>query len=66
MSTLQEIQSAVAQLSANELARFRAWFEEFDTRCWEIQFEDDVRTGKLDELANQAVADFHAGKCTNL
>ena len=66
MSTVQEIQSAVAQLSANELARFRAWFEEFDTRRWEMQFEDDARTGKLDELADQAVADFRAGKCTNL
>lgn len=66
MSTLQEIQSAVAQLSVNELARFRAWFEEFDTRRWEIQFEDHVRTGKLGELANQAIADFHAGKCTEL
>ena len=66
MSTVQEIQSAVVQLSANELARFRAWFEEFDARLWETQFEEDARTGKLDELAHQAIADFHAGKCTEL
>ena len=64
MSTVQEIQSVVSHLSAEELARFRAWFEEFDARLWEVQLEKDARNGKLDELARQAIADFHAGKCT--
>lgn len=66
MSTVQEIQSAVSHLTAEELSRFRAWFEEFDARLWETQFEEDVRNGKLDEVACQAIADFHAGKCTEL
>lgn len=66
MSTVQEIQSAVSHLTAEELSRFRAWFEEFDARLWETQFEEDVRNGKLDEVARQAIADFHAGKCTEL
>lgn len=66
MSTVQEIQSAVSHLTAEELSRFRAWFEEFDARLWETQFEEDVRNGKLDEVARQAIADLHAGKCTEL
>lgn len=66
MSTVQEIQSAVSHLTAEELSRFRTWFEEFDARLWETQFEEDVRNGKLDEVARQAIADFHAGKCTEL
>ena len=64
MSTVQEIQSAVSHLSVEELTRFRAWFEEFDARLWEVQLEKDTRNGKLDELARQAIADLHAGKCT--
>lgn len=61
MPAVQELQADVAQLSADELARFRAWFEEFDAKVWDKQFEEDVKLGKLDHLANQAIADFRAG-----
>ena len=61
MQAVQELQADAAQLSADELARFRAWFEEFDAKVWDKQFEEDVKLGKLDHLANQAIADFRAG-----
>ena len=61
MPAVQELQADVAQLSADELARFRVWFEEFDAKVWDKQFEEDVKLGKLDHLANQAIADFRAG-----
>jgi len=66
MQTFQEIQSAVSQLSIEELARFREWFDEFTAEAWDRQFEDDVKSGKLEHLANQAIADFRAGKCKEL
>ncbi len=66
MPAVQELQSAVSQLSIDELARFREWFDEFDAEVWDRQFEEDVKSGKLDRLANQAVADFRAGKCQEL
>jgi len=66
METIQELQSAVIQLSREELARFRAWFDEFDAKVWDRQFEEDAKSGKLDRLANQAIADFRAGKCKEL
>ena len=50
MPAIQELQADVAQLSADELARFRAWFEEFDAKVWDKQFEEDVKLGKLDHL----------------
>ena len=61
MPAVQELQADVAQLSPDELARFRAWFEEFDAKVWDKQIEEDVELGKLDHLANQAIADFRAG-----
>lgn len=61
MPAVQELQADVAQLSPVELARFRAWFEEFDAKVWDKQIEEDVKLGKLDHLANQAIADFRAG-----
>ena len=66
MRVVQELQSAVSQLSTEELARFREWFYKFDAEVWDRQFEEDAKSGKLDQLANQAIADFQAGKCKQL
>ena len=66
MMTVQEIEHAVSQLSKDDFAQFRAWFEAFEAEIWDIQFEQDVNAGRLDRLANQAIADFQAGKCTEL
>ena len=66
MQAVQELQSAVSQLSAYELARFREWFDEFDAKAWDKQFEEDVESGKLDQLGNHAIADFREGKCKKL
>ena len=32
----------------------------------ELLFEEDAKSTKLDQLANQAIADFQAGKCKQL
>ena len=64
--TVQELQAAVSQLSAHELARFREWFEDFEAKMWDEQFERDVKSGKLDHLADQAIADLRAGNCREL
>lgn len=66
METIQEIEQAVSRLPERDLARFRAWFHEFDAKIWDRQIEADVKAGKLDEIANQAIADFNAGKCKAL
>ena len=66
MSTVQELEKAVKHLSEQDLARFREWFEQYDAQIWDKQFERDAKSGKLDELANRAIADFRAGKYKEL
>ena len=66
MTTVKEIEEAVANLAKPELDKFRLWFEKFDAEVWDKQFEDDVRSGKLDQLADQALKDFEEGRCTKL
>ncbi|MFQ6015750.1 MAG: hypothetical protein ACE5NP_09945 [Anaerolineae bacterium] len=66
MLKIQEIEQAVSQLPLDELARFREWFDEFDAKIWDKQFEVDAQSGKLDRMANQAIADFRAGKYKEL
>lgn len=66
MTKLDEIQSAVEQLSPEELAHFRAWFEELQARLWDEQIERDIKAGKLDKLAEKWRADHAAGKTHEL
>jgi hypothetical protein len=64
--TLHDIESAVAGLAPEELAKFRAWFVEFDADAWDRQIEDDVNAGRLDALAEEALEDLRAGRTTEL
>jgi hypothetical protein len=66
MSNLQEIETAISQLSSDELTAFRAWFAEFDAEVWDRQFEEDVAAGRLNELAERALQHLREGRCTDL
>jgi hypothetical protein len=66
MSTVQDIENAIRQLSPEDLAAFRAWFAEFDAAVWDRQLEADVAAGRLDQLAEEALQEFRAGRCTDL
>ncbi len=64
MESLKEIEEAVLRLSTAELAAFREWFAEFDAEVWDRQLEQDVAEGRLEALANEALDDLRAGRCT--
>jgi hypothetical protein len=63
---LEDIEKAVAELPADELAEFRKWFHAFDAEQWDRQFEQDVAKGKLDHFAEEAIADYEAGRAKKL
>jgi hypothetical protein len=64
--TLHDIETAVTGLSPEELSKFRAWFVDFDADAWDRQFEEDVRAGRLDALAEEALRDLREGRTTQL
>jgi hypothetical protein len=64
MSKLEAIEKKVSDLSAEELAKFRRWFVEFDAAAWDRQIERDAKAGKLDALADEALRDHAASKST--
>lgn len=66
MTTIQEIETAVRQLTKEDLTVFRQWFLEFDAEAWDRQLEEDVTAGRLDFLAEEALRDFREGYCTEL
>ncbi|MGA0332331.1 MAG: hypothetical protein ACO3N7_03335 [Kiritimatiellia bacterium] len=66
MTTVKEIESALKELPADRLAEFREWYESFDAERWDKQFQEDAEAGKLDALADEAIADFDANRCREL
>jgi len=66
MTKLEDIEKAIAGLSPDELAKLRAWFEEFDARVFDEKIERDAKSGKLDALAAEARADHAAGRSREL
>jgi hypothetical protein len=66
MGSVREIEDAVVRLSPAELAAFRDWFAQFEAAEWDRQIEADVAAGRLDALADEALADLREGRCTNL
>ncbi len=66
MSTVSEIEEAVRRLSDGDLAAFRTWFAEYDAAVWDRQFDQDVAAGRLEQLAEEALADLREGRCTDL
>jgi hypothetical protein len=67
MSTVAEIEAAIARLPRKELWELK---ERLDHRCeaeWDDQIERDARAGgPLDRLAQEAITEFKAGHCTPL
>ena len=66
MSSVEEIEKAISKLAPDDLARFRAWFEVFEAARFDEKIERDARAGKLDRLAEQALADYRAGRAREL
>jgi hypothetical protein len=66
ISSVKDIEAAVSKLSREDLSSFRSWFVDFDAGAWDRQFEQDVRAGRLDGLAEEALRDLDEGRCTEL
>jgi hypothetical protein len=66
MSEIEQLEQKIENLSPQDLAKFRAWFAEFDARVWDAQIEADSKSGKLDQLITEALADYNAGKARAL
>lgn len=66
MSTVHEIETAIAKLSRDEFLAFRDWFSEFDAAALDTQFEEDALAGRLNALADEAIRDLREGRCRDL
>jgi KaiC/GvpD/RAD55 family RecA-like ATPase len=66
MARVEELTNEVQQLNRDELAAFRDWFRKYDSDEWDKEIEEDVSAGRLDKLANEAIAEHRAGRTKEL
>jgi hypothetical protein len=66
MTKIEDIEKAVSGLAPDEFAQFRAWFEELDAERFDEKIERDAKSGKLDRLADEALADYRKGQSREL
>jgi hypothetical protein len=66
MTKIEKLERDVRDLSPKELASFREWFAAFDAAAWDRQFEEDAKSGRLDRLADEALAEHRAGRSRKL
>ncbi len=59
MSTVQEIERAIEKLSEAELEEIREWL-------WDRDIARDASAGRLDALADEALAEHRNGKTRRL
>ena len=62
MGKIERLEQEIRELSAEELSALRRWFIEYDAEAWDREIEADVKAGKLDRLANEALRDYAEGR----
>lgn len=62
MTTVEEITAAIAALPPDQVAQVREWLNERLEAEWDAQIEQDERAGRLDDLADRALAEYRAGR----
>jgi hypothetical protein len=66
MTKLEKLEREIRALSPDEVSRLADFIAELRADLWDAQMEADVKAGKLDKLAEQALAAHRAGKSTPL
>jgi hypothetical protein len=56
MLTLDQIEAAILNLPSDEFKRLRQWVLDVDYQRWDEQLEQDIADGKLEALAEEAIA----------
>lgn len=62
MSKLEKLEREIEELTPEERAAFREWFFAFEASAWDAELERDAKSGRLDRVAEDALADYRAGR----
>ena len=60
--SVQEIETAITQLSHEEFWKLSDWLLEYRNRQWDKQIEEDFNSGRLDALLDEVDAEYEQGR----
>ncbi|MBW4546018.1 MAG: hypothetical protein KME25_16455 [Symplocastrum torsivum CPER-KK1] len=66
MTTLLEIEAAIKQLPESDFHQLAAWLQTYLDETWDRQIEEDLTSGKLNNLIAQAEADIAANNVRDI
>ena len=61
MLTLEQLETVILQLSSHDFNQLLEWCFDLDYQRWDEQLDNDIAAGKLDNLGEEAIADFETG-----
>jgi hypothetical protein len=64
--SVQDIQTAIAELPAGEVDALLEWIEEYRAEAWDRQIARDVEAGRFDALRERVRQQRKAGQCQPL
>ena len=66
MDNLTQVEKSISGFTDEELTIFREWFFKFDSQKWDEKLAGDIESGKLDDMANDALDQFLTGKAKSV
>jgi hypothetical protein len=64
--SVKDIEAAIVQLPAKEVAELTDWLVEHHARIWDDQIADDLEAGRLDELLAEVDKEYESGQARPL
>ncbi len=62
MQTVKEIEAAIEKLPRDQFFHLLDWVRNRFGDEWDRQIEDDLNAGRLERVAEEAVAEYRSGK----
>ena len=59
--SIQELETAIASLPADEFAKLMSWMEDLRAQKWDGQIADDLDSGRLDALLAEVDQEIDSG-----
>jgi hypothetical protein len=58
---VKQIERAITQLPARELAELVSWLEDYHAQVWDKRIEEGLEAGRLDALLTEVDREYEAG-----
>ena len=63
---IEEIIKNIKQLPEKDLKALIEWIDDYTQQMWDEELKRDIKEGKLNKLAKQALKDYEEGKYKEL